>query len=139
MKEYLISTPIKSQLKLLPCWYPIGYHKYMTVQTLNPDSTGSILKQARLNAQLSLRELAMRAGTSHATLLAYENGKKTPGVHTFYKILEACGYSVQLQLQKRIREQNGIKRRDELAAVLKLAEHFPARHARTINFPVLIQ
>ena len=34
------------------------------------------VRQARQRAGMSLRQLAARAGTSHATLSAYENGAK---------------------------------------------------------------
>ncbi len=41
-------------------------------------SPGKHLERARLDAGLSLRELARRAGTSHVTLSAYEHGTKSP-------------------------------------------------------------
>jgi len=94
------------------------------------------LQAARLRAGLSLRELAARAGTSHATLLAYEQGKKVPVITTFLRILEAAGFAVDIQLSKRIREKDGIPRGEELAAVLKLAEQFPAKIDKKMNFPV---
>lgn len=95
------------------------------------------LQQARLAAGLSLRELAARAGTSHATLLAYEQGKKIPAVTTFLRILEAAGYAVDIRLSKRIREKDGIPRGEELEAVLRLAEQFPAKVSKQMDFPVL--
>jgi transcriptional regulator with XRE-family HTH domain len=99
-------------------------------------SMGQQLREARLNAHLSLRELASRAGTSHATLSAYESGGKIPAITTYLRILEAAGYAVDIQISKRIREQDGIPRGEELAAVLRLAEQFPARTRRQMDFPV---
>jgi transcriptional regulator with XRE-family HTH domain len=93
------------------------------------------LRRARAAADLSLRELAHRAGTSHTTLLAYEQGKKTPTIATFMRILDAAGFAVDFELSRRVRERDGIDRGDELEQVLDLAAQFPARHRRSISFP----
>lgn len=94
------------------------------------------LRDARAKAGLSLRELASRAGTSHATLSAYEQGRKAPTVTTFLRILEACGNAVDIVLQHRIREADGIPRGEELESVLKLASQFPAKATRHLRLPV---
>lgn len=47
---------------------------------------------------LSQRVLAQRAGTSHATLSAYESGKIDPSVATFNRILRAAGFQVDIDL-----------------------------------------
>lgn len=83
----------------------------------------------------SLRNIAARAGTSHATLIAYRKGRKTPSATNLLKLLEACGYSADIQLRPRIREANGLARGDELEAVLRLAEQFPQRHEPTLRCP----
>ena len=98
--------------------------------------TASLLREARAHAGLSLRELAGRAGTSHATLSAYELGKKIPSATTFLRILEACGNSVDIVLQRRIRESDGIPRGEELGSVLRLAAQFPTRVSRHLELPV---
>jgi len=95
-----------------------------------------LLASARRQAGVGLREVARRAGTSHATLHAYERGTKTPSVATFLRILDACGYAADLQLTPRIRWQDGIYRGEELAQVLELAGQFPVRVSRHMNFPV---
>jgi transcriptional regulator with XRE-family HTH domain len=95
------------------------------------------LRQARLDARLSLRELAARAGTSHATIAAYEKGAKTPGAATFLRLLEACGYGVDIRLFPRIRERDGLDRGEELEQVLRLAEQFPVRVPRRMHHPRL--
>ena len=99
------------------------------------ESVGNTLRTARTGAGLSLRELARRAGTSHATLSQYENDKKVPSVTVFMRILEASGYGVDLTLRRRIRERNGMARGEELAQVLALAEQFPSRPRATLDFP----
>ena len=59
---------------------------------------GSSLRRARLAAGLGLREVARLAGTSHATLNAYETNRKVPSIHTFVRILQACRYTVDVSL-----------------------------------------
>ena len=93
------------------------------------------VRAARLRAGLSLRALAKRAATSHATLLAYEQGKKVPTATTFLRVIEASGNAVDLHIQPRVTERDGIPRGEELAAVLELAEQFPQRAARHLDFP----
>ncbi len=94
------------------------------------------LRRARLQAGLSLRELAARAGTSHSALAAYEQGRKTPSVATFTRILECCNVTVDFVLTPRVRSADGIERGEELRAVLELAEQFPARVAQDMDLPV---
>lgn len=96
----------------------------------------SILRKARLQAGLSLRELAARAGTSHSTLAAYEQARKAPSVVTFARILENCDVALDVNLTRRIREADGIDRGEELRAVLELAEQFPARIAPRMDLPI---
>jgi transcriptional regulator with XRE-family HTH domain len=104
--------------------------------TPDPFSTmSSTLRRAREAAGLSLRELARRAGTSHATLRAYEQGQKMPTVATFLRVLDASGFAVDFQLSPRIRERDGLDRGAELEQVLRLADEFPARPARRSGFP----
>lgn len=104
----------------------------------NP-APGLKLLQARQTAGLGLREAARLAGTSHATFKAYETGAKTPSVTTFLRLLEACNFSVDLELKPRIRSANGLTRGEELLQVLELAEQFPSRyqHSRpALSYPV---
>jgi len=93
------------------------------------------LRQARERAGLSLRAAAERAGTSHATLVAYEKGRKSPAVTTYLRLLHAYGYGANIELSPRIREVDGYSRGEELAEVLELAERFPARRTRTLTYP----
>lgn len=93
------------------------------------------LQRARESAALTLRELGQRAGTSHSTLSAYEKAQKVPSVATFLRILEACGFAVDVHLAPRIRERDGLKRGKELEQALELAGQFPARHSRKPNYP----
>ena len=95
------------------------------------------LRRARAKAGLSLRVLAERAGTSHATLAAYEAGRIVPRVDTLDRILRAAGFAADIDLAWRpdstdaAREAKG----DELRQALELAAMFPARHSRRLRFP----
>lgn len=95
------------------------------------------LRRARRASGLTLRALAERGGTSHATLAAYEAGRTIPRVDTLDRILRAAGYSTDIATSPRPdatdaeREAKG----RELCLVLDLAAQFPARHARAIAAP----
>ena len=93
------------------------------------------LRSVRLRAGLTLRELARRAGTSHATLAAYESGRKAPSVATFDRIVRAAGFRPDLELTKSVGGADPADRGRELVEVLELAGRFPARHSRTLRFP----
>lgn len=98
----------------------------------------TLLRTARHEAGLTLRELAARAGTSHATLAAYEHGRKCPTVDTFERILRAAGFALDVDRARRIETdpRTGLARGDELVAVLELAAQFPARHDPELRAPV---
>ena len=95
------------------------------------------LSHARRSARLSLRELAERSLTSHATLAAYEAGRVTPRVDTLARVLRAAGYDTDIVLRHRPdatpaeREAKG----RELLQVLDLAAQFPARHPADPKHP----
>ena len=94
-----------------------------------------ILKSSRKQAELSSRELATRVGSSHSTILAYENGRKVPSTTTFLRLIHACGFSVDFLLSPRIRGDESNPRGDELEAVLNLAAEFPTRHSQDSGNP----
>lgn len=87
---------------------------------------------------MSLRELARRAGTSHATLHAYESGAKEPRHDTVLRIAAAAGFAVELELAPRpdAGKEERIAKGRELEAVLDLAAEFPARHAPRLRAPI---
>ena len=99
----------------------------------------SWLRRAREQTGLSLREVARRAGTSHATLSAYEHGRKSPSLHTFLRIIDACDLAADVRYRPRIRERHGLPRGQELEQVLRLAAQFPARRAKMLKAPNMAQ
>src|SRR5947208_16697096 len=97
------------------------------------------LRRARVRAGLSLRALAALAGTSHATLAAYEAGRAVPRVDTLDRILRAAGYATDIDVVRRADATDAERRAkgDELRQALELAAMFPARHATRVRFPRL--
>lgn len=59
---------------------------------------GNIIKLARAETGLSQRELARRAGTSQATLSAYESGNKSPSLDTLARIIRSSGLDLRISL-----------------------------------------
>jgi transcriptional regulator with XRE-family HTH domain len=94
------------------------------------------LRLARGRSGLTLRELAARAGTSHATISAYEAGRVVPSVATLDRIVRAAGFVITRELTRNVDASDPEARGRELAEVLELAAQFPARHAPTLEAPV---
>jgi transcriptional regulator with XRE-family HTH domain len=91
--------------------------------------SATLIRRARSLAGLTQRALAERAGTSHATIAAYETGAKVPRVDTLDRILQAAGCVPDVELRSRpdaTRADREAKGR-ELAAALELAAAFPLR------------
>ena len=97
------------------------------------------LRRARHAAGLSLRQLAERAGTSHATLAAYEAGRAVPRLDTLDRILRAAGYATDIDIVHRPDATVAERRAkgEELRHALELAAMFPARHTQRLRFPPL--
>lgn len=56
-----------------------------------------IIRQTRLDADLSQVDLATRAGTSQSTLARYETGAALPTLPTLERLLAACGRRLEIQ------------------------------------------
>jgi transcriptional regulator with XRE-family HTH domain len=93
------------------------------------------LRHARLRSGLSLRGLARRAETSHATLRAYETGAKVPRVDTLDRLVRAAGFELAADLEGRRPADDPTDRARELVEALELAAAFPAEHDRVLRFP----
>lgn len=108
-----------------------------TESSQSTNLAATTLQKARLQAGLSLRKLAAIAGTSHATLIAYENGTKSPTVGTFQRIIEAAGFAADVSLSPRVRGGDELPRGEELRQVLILAAQFPSTPNSTLEYPNL--
>lgn len=95
------------------------------------------IQDVRRRSGLGLRELARRAGTSHATLHAYERGTKEPRLDTVLRLAEAAGFTLELSLARRPDVgPDRVLKGQELAEALTLAAAFPARLRRRLEAPV---
>lgn len=98
-------------------------------------NAGATIRTTRRRAGLSLRALAELAGTSHATLAAYEAGRKVPSVDTLDRIVRSAGYQLDMGVMPRVGGGDPRARGRELVEVLDLAGLFPARHSRALDSP----
>ncbi len=94
---------------------------------------GALLIEARHRAGLSRRELARRAGTSQATLGAYEQGRICPSVAVLDRVVTAAGFTLTVRLA----EDDEIERGRILEDLLDLAEQYPWADPGPLTFPVL--
>jgi transcriptional regulator with XRE-family HTH domain len=100
---------------------------------------GSSLRAARKRAGLTQSALAARAGTSQATISAYESGSKQPFVGTFSRLLEAMDARLAVEPAPRAVVEPSpaqlARAGAMLVEVLALAEALPVRHEPTLGFP----
>lgn len=60
--------------------------------------SGPILRQARLRAGLTQRELAVRARTSQSVVARIEQGRSDPSTATLTRLLAAAGFELRAEL-----------------------------------------
>jgi transcriptional regulator with XRE-family HTH domain len=100
---------------------------------------GTMLQAARKRAGLTQGELAARAGTSQATVSAYESGSKQPSVATFSRLLAATGSRLTVEpLRRPLAEPSAAelaRAGETLAEVITLAEALPVRHRKKLRYP----
>jgi uncharacterized protein len=104
-------------------------------------NAGTALREARRRAGLTQAALAGRAGTSQATISAYEAGRKDPSVETFSRLLAATGsrLTVQSAAPAVVQPSSAQLARNgrALLEVLALAEALPTRHEPALRYPRL--
>lgn len=92
-----------------------------------------MIRSARQGARLSKRELARRAGTSPAAIVAYESGRRDPNARTLLRLLRAAGHGLALAEPRGLDDERQAR---HLLEVLRLAEHLPTRPAaRSLPYP----
>lgn len=97
----------------------------------------SVIRGARLRAGLTQAQLARRAGTSQATLSAYENGRKQPSLETVERLLAGCGARLAVSVVRDPSPQEHERVARAFSDVLALAERLPTRHERELRYPRL--
>ena len=103
--------------------------------------SAAILREARMRAGLTQTQLAQRAGTSQATISAYEHGRKAPSVETFARLLAAAGSRLTVRAGSNAVVRPTVAQRARagrtLIDVMLLAEALPTRHEPALRFPRL--
>jgi predicted nucleotidyltransferase/DNA-binding XRE family transcriptional regulator len=59
--------------------------------------TQSLVRHARLRAQLTQAQLAERAGTSQPAIARYESGEAVPSLPTLERLLRVCGLELRVE------------------------------------------
>jgi transcriptional regulator with XRE-family HTH domain len=102
---------------------------------------GATLHEARTRAGLTQAALARRAGTSQATISAYEHGRKEPSVETLARLLAATGSRLTVRSGSNAVVRPTAAQRARagrtLIDVMLLAEALPTRPEPELRFPRL--
>lgn len=64
-----------------------------------PSPAAGLLQLARLQAGISQRELADRAGVDRSMISAYEHDRRQPTMPTLLKLLKAAGFDLRMHLE----------------------------------------
>jgi transcriptional regulator with XRE-family HTH domain len=95
----------------------------------------------RLRSGLTQADLAARAGTSQATISAYESGAKQPSLATFSRLLAAAGARLSVvERPAAVHEPSAAelaRAGETLADVIELAEALPVSHSPRLRYPRL--
>ena len=92
-----------------------------------------MIAMARQQSGLSFAKLAKRAGTSPATLHAYEHGRIVPRFDTLVRVLDAAGLRMHIELRPSASEE---ARSAEFEKALSLAAQYPSSSSSEMVFPV---
>jgi transcriptional regulator with XRE-family HTH domain len=99
-------------------------------------NAASAVQKAREHAGLSKRELARRAGTSPAAIVAYESGSRDPTVGTLARLVAATGAQCEIEVDAGPARPDPWTCARRLEQVLELAEHLPRRRPSSrLEFP----
>jgi transcriptional regulator with XRE-family HTH domain len=92
---------------------------------------GALLRQARVRAGLSQRELAARARTAQSVVARVESGLTSPGAETLTRLIEAAGFALITDLVPRPVFDSHML--DDIARILKLTPEQRLLEARNVS------
>lgn len=69
-------------------------------QVLSRLDTAALIRECRRHAGLSQAELAARLSTTQSAVSRWERGHESPRVNTLGRILQACGFEVDLTFRR---------------------------------------
>ena len=64
------------------------------------NSSGKLLRQARISAQMSQTDVARRAQVAQSVISAYESGRREPSVSTLERLVLATGHRLVLDVER---------------------------------------
>lgn len=104
------------------------------------DTSGSLLRQARVDARLSQSELAQRARVTQSVISAYESDRREPAMSTLSRLVEATGHQLVVSLERDPAMTPGLpdsplgsRLRRRRAAVLEVARQHGASNVRVFG------
>lgn len=83
-------------------------------------TSGAIVREIRRRADISLREFARRARTSHSTLAAYESGTKEPALSTVERLAAGVDLSVRWRVEDAGSNDRSLTRQELRSLLLHL-------------------
>jgi transcriptional regulator with XRE-family HTH domain len=101
-------------------------------------TAAALVQQARQRADLSLRGLAARAGTSAAAVCEVESGRREPRVDTLERLVEAAGGRLVVTIRWPEPRRLDLARNGRvLVELLDLVDVLPHRRDGALEAPVL--
>ena len=73
---------------------------------------GELIREARLRAGITQRDLAERLGTSQSVIARWENGHRSPTVETMLRAVRACGRDVAISVAEHDHDHDLLIRRN---------------------------
>jgi uncharacterized protein len=105
-----------------------------------PSTSGAMIRDARVRAQLSQTDLAQRAGVAQSVISAYESDRRDPSLRTLTKLIQATGHRLAIDLVPTAGRQLGLpdtrlgrRLRQRRRAVVELAALRGARNVRVFG------
>ncbi len=89
------------------------------------EDLGALVRELRLDAGLSQRALAHRAGTSQPAIARYEGGLAAPSWATLQRLAAACGRQLRVSVE-------GVPDPDDLELVERQLELTPLERLRAL-------
>ena len=105
-----------------------------------PGTSGSLLRSARIDAQLSQTEVARRAGVAQSVVSAYESDRRDPSLHTLARLIAATGNRLVVNIEPDPEAPRGLpdtplgrRLRRHRSAVLRTARQCGATNVRVFG------
>lgn len=95
-----------------------------------PVSAAELIRDARVRAELTQVQLAVRAGVTQSVISTYENGRREPSLAALQRLLLAAGFTASIELEPveeppPLRERVAAARTELLAIVERLGGRNP--------------